>query len=112
MPQTIVLRYAQFEPPERRMPQAVEDYSRWFMSRLRAVTAVVSDQPYLCGDRFTIADIAVAYALLLAKTVGFEDRLPDAVKAYRRRMTERPAFLRARDRQRAEAATQGIEASG
>ena len=30
-PQTIVLRYTKLEPPERRLPQAVEDYSIWFL---------------------------------------------------------------------------------
>jgi hypothetical protein len=34
-PQTLVLRYRRLEPPERRLPQAAEDYERWFLSRLR-----------------------------------------------------------------------------
>ena len=32
-PQAIVLRYSRFEPPERRLPQAAADYTRWFLSR-------------------------------------------------------------------------------
>jgi glutathione S-transferase len=36
-PQTIVLRYSRLEPQERRLPQAVDDYSAWFLSRLRSV---------------------------------------------------------------------------
>ena len=36
-PQTLVLRYGRFEPAERKQPQVVEDYSRWFLARLRAV---------------------------------------------------------------------------
>jgi glutathione S-transferase len=32
-PQTLILRYARFEPPERRLPQAAEDYARWFFCR-------------------------------------------------------------------------------
>ena len=32
-PQTIVLRYARLEPPERRLPQAVADYARWTLGR-------------------------------------------------------------------------------
>jgi glutathione S-transferase len=27
-PQTLILRYARFEPPERRLPQAAEDYAQ------------------------------------------------------------------------------------
>jgi glutathione S-transferase len=36
-PQALVLRYGHFEPPERRQPQVVEDYTRWFLSRLRTL---------------------------------------------------------------------------
>ena len=34
-PQTIVLRYTQLEPEERRLKQAADDYAQWFLSRLR-----------------------------------------------------------------------------
>jgi glutathione S-transferase len=51
-PQTIVLRYGRFEPAERRLPLAVEDYTRWFLSRLRLVESTVSTASYLCADRF------------------------------------------------------------
>src|SRR5699024_4584902 len=37
VPQTLVLRYSRFEPEARRQPQVVEDYTRWFLARLRAV---------------------------------------------------------------------------
>src|SRR5690606_13562699 len=50
-PQTIVLRYGRLEPPERRLPQAEEDYRRWFLTRLRGVEAVLSTQSYLCAGR-------------------------------------------------------------
>ena len=36
-PQTLVLRYTRLEPEERRIPQVVEDYSIWYLSRLRSV---------------------------------------------------------------------------
>ena len=36
-PQTIVLRYTQLEPEERRITQAVDDYTQWVFSRLRTV---------------------------------------------------------------------------
>jgi glutathione S-transferase len=47
-PQTIVLRYTQLEPPERRMPQAVEDYGKWFIARLRRLNAHMIWREYLC----------------------------------------------------------------
>ena len=38
-PQTLVLRYTQLEPEERRNPQVATDYAKWFLGRLRAVEA-------------------------------------------------------------------------
>ena len=46
-PQTVVLRYSLFEPPERRSEQVAADYSQWFLSRLRGVDAVVSHRHYV-----------------------------------------------------------------
>jgi glutathione S-transferase len=94
-PQTIVLRYSQLEPPERRLPQAVEDYRRWFYGRLRAVDAAVTEQEYLAANRFTAADIAVGFALHLATTIGIDHEFPPAVRAYLDRLMARDAFKRA-----------------
>ena len=58
-PQTLVLRYACFEPLERRQPQVAEDYARWFFARLRSVDAAVSQGDWLCAGRFTAADVSV-----------------------------------------------------
>jgi hypothetical protein len=69
-PQTLVLRYGRFEPAERQQPQVVQDYTRWFLARLRAVEAAVAQSEYLCAGRFTAADVAVGYALLLAQHLG------------------------------------------
>jgi glutathione S-transferase len=94
-PQTIVLRYTQLEPPDRRLPQAVEDYSKWFLGRLRAVDAALQGQNYLCAGRFTAADITVGYALVLAKSLGLDASFPPAVGAYLQRLEARPAYQRA-----------------
>ncbi len=79
-PQAIVLRYGRFEPEERRLPQAVTDYRRWFFARLRAVEATLEDQDFIACERFTMADISVGYALMLAHQVGQyrRDRPADA----------------------------------
>ena len=37
-PQTLILRYGHFEPPERRLPQAVADYGRWTLRPPRAAS--------------------------------------------------------------------------
>jgi len=101
-PQTIVLRYGRFEPEERRLPQAAEDYGIWFASRLRAAATLLGPE-YAAADRFTAADISVGYAIKLAQAIGLGDRVPDAVQAYWARLCQRPAL------QRALAAEQGVE---
>jgi glutathione S-transferase len=94
-PQTLVLRYGQHEPPERRLPQVVEDYTRWFYARLRAVDAATKAATYLCADRFTAADISVGYALMLADNIGIGGRFSPGVRAYWERLQQRDAFRRA-----------------
>src|ERR1700709_1068705 len=69
-PQTLVLRYTELEPEERRNPQVATDYAKWFFGRLRAVEAASGKADALCADRFTAADISVGYALRLAETIG------------------------------------------
>jgi glutathione S-transferase len=92
-PQTIVLRYSRFEPPERRLPQAAEDYTRWFLARLRGVDAVVSQAEFMCARRFTAADVSVGYALMLAETLRLEPQFPPAVRHYWSRLKSRAGFL-------------------
>jgi len=101
-PQTIVLRYGTFEPD--RAANAADDYARWFLSRLKHVERTVSQGDWLCGDRFTGADITVGYALLLANYLKLDVRFPDAVRAYWARLQDRPAFLAAKKVQRIELA--------
>lgn len=107
-PQTIVLRYGRLEPPERRLPQAEEDYRRWFLARLRGVEAVLSTQSYLCAGRFTAADISVGYALMLAEYLGLQEQFPHCVRAYWERLRQREAFARALDAQHRAALEQGV----
>jgi glutathione S-transferase len=107
-PQTIVLRYSRLESPERRLEQAVQDYKRWFLARLRAVDNIVSNQEYLCADRFTIADISVGFSLLLTHFVGISSDLPPAVEAYWKRLQSTESFQRARTAEEDARAAQGI----
>jgi glutathione S-transferase len=100
-PQTIVLRYTRLEPKERRLPQAAEDYTVWYLSRLRSVEAALEDREFLCAGRFTMADIAVHYALFLGETLGLAERYKPRSREYLERLKERPAFQRAREKQSA-----------
>jgi glutathione S-transferase len=94
-PQTIVLRYSKLEQGERRLPQAVEDYAAWFIARLRRLDAHVESREFLCDERFTIADIAVGYALHLGQSLGLDSQYTPQVKDYLARLQARPAFKKA-----------------
>lgn len=107
-PQTLVLRYGRFEPEERRLPQVVEDYTRWFLSRLRTLESRLERETYLCGERFTAADVSVGYALLLASVIGLEERFKPAVAAYWQRLQAREAYQRAIAAEREAAMAQDV----
>lgn len=107
-PQTLVLRYTHFEPAGRKQPQVAEDYSRWFLARLRAVDAAVQQHEFVCAGRFTTADIAVAYALMLATHLGLDAQFSPAVAAYWARLQARPAFQRTLAVQYQAAIDQGV----
>jgi hypothetical protein len=107
-PQTLVLRYGRFEPAERQQPQVVEDYTRWFLARLRAVEAAVAQSEYLCAGRFTAADVAVGYALLLAQHLGLAPQFGPATQAYWQRLQARPGYQRAMAAQLRAAVEQGV----
>ena len=107
-PQTLVLRYGHFEPDERKLPQVVEDYTKWFLSRLRWIDALLKDNAFLSAGRFTAADISVGYALMLAGHLGLTAQLPDAVSAYWTRLQQRDGYQRALAAQNATALAQGV----
>ena len=107
-PQTLVLRYRHFETGERLQPQVANDYERWFLARLRAVENALTEADYLCAMRFTAADIAVGYALLLAEHLGLAEQFTPNIRAYWDRLQDRPAFQRALARQQQAALAQGV----
>lgn len=106
-PQTLVLRYARFEP-DRGQATVAEDYSKWFLARLRTLEPLLAQQQYLCAGRFTAADVSVGYALLLAQHVGLASRFPPAVEGYWQRLQQRDAYGRAVRAQEAAAQAQGV----
>ncbi len=107
-PQTLILRYGRFEAPERRLPQVVEDYSRWFLARLRRVDSLLSARTYLCAERLTVADISVGYALMVADYLKLSAQFPEAVQRYWQRLQGDGAFRRALARQEEAALAQGV----
>lgn len=94
-PQTLVLRYTQLEPEERRSPQVAGDYAKWFLGRLRAVEAATAGSEWLCAGRFTAADVVNGYALRLAERLGLAKDFGPNVQAYWQRLQAREGYNRA-----------------
>jgi len=94
-PLAVHFRYTSVEPEPRRIPQAAEDYKRFFMGRLKLIEPVLQDRQWLCGDGFTAADISVGYALRFASTLHLQDAFQPQVKSYLLRLEEREGFRKA-----------------
>jgi glutathione S-transferase len=94
-PLTLVLRYTQLEPEERRLQRVADDYTQWFLSRLRHVTRALADREWLCSGRFTMADLCVAYPLIVAHTLDLAHKFSPEIAAYWGRLAARPAFAAA-----------------
>ncbi len=107
-PQTLLLRYGRYEPEDRRAPQVVDDYTRWFFARLKGLETALSGCSYLCGERFTAADISVGYALMLADYLRLSDSFKANTKEYWRRLRARPGFQRAAIAETEAAVRQGV----
>lgn len=95
-PLALVLRYGFMELGDRRQPQVVEDYSKWFHGRLRGISQQLESREFLCDNRFTIADIAVGVALHIAEVIGLSEDYTPSIKGYLARLQARPAFIRSR----------------
>ncbi|MGO4327140.1 glutathione S-transferase family protein [Cupriavidus sp. 2TAF22] len=94
-PLAVFMRYSRLEPDARKLPQAATDYKRFFLGRLRGVEAIVGEGEYICGDRFTAADISIGYALQFAAMNGLENEFPVAVARYYERLRARAGYQRA-----------------
>lgn len=95
-PQTISMRYYVLEPsPEKQ--EVADDYAKWYISRLRRLDAHLEDNEFLVDNRFTIADIAVGYALFLGRALNFHDRYKPQTLEFLERLEARPGFKRANE---------------
>lgn len=92
-PLTIVLRYRILEPDK--YPQVADDYAKWHVARTRLLDKHLEKREFLCGDKFTIADIAVTYALYLGDHLKVSEYYSPHMMDYLNRMKMRPAFQRA-----------------
>jgi glutathione S-transferase len=93
-PQTVYMRFAIFEK-DKGWAEAGHAYAKWFHKRLIKIEQRLETREFLCADRFTVADICVGYALILAESVGLDEGVPESLKAYRARLTAREGYQRA-----------------
>lgn len=93
-PQTIAMRYYFLEPSEEKQAVA-DDYVKWYLARLRKLDQHLEQSDYLVDERFTIADIAVAYALFLGEYLKLDKQYAPQTAAYLARLKQRPAFQKA-----------------
>lgn len=107
-PQTIFLRYSYLESVEQRQPKVADDYKRWYLSRLKIVAAALETKDYLCEGRFTVADIAVGYALSLSADLGIADEIPQRLLEYLAKITDRDGWRRAKSKQSDGAIAAGV----
>ncbi|MDE0757234.1 MAG: glutathione S-transferase family protein [Pseudomonadales bacterium] len=97
-PQTVFLRYTRLEPDETKAAVG-NDYRKWYLARLRMLNKRVMDHEFLVADRFTIADIACGYALLLGENLGINENYKPQTLDYLARLKSRKGFQRAQTAQ-------------
>jgi glutathione S-transferase len=108
-PQTIFYRYSELEPSEKRQPVVANDYRTWFASRLKNAATLFQGHPYVCGDRFTAADISFGYALGFATHLSLADIFPERIADYWQRLKGRDGFQRARQKEIQCSRDQGVK---
>ena len=78
-------------PPERRNPETLAQAQRLLSKAVAPVEAALEGREYLVGD-FSAADIMLGHSLFMANRLGqVSDEMPN-LKAYVKRIEERPAF--------------------
>ncbi|MCC7461632.1 MAG: glutathione S-transferase [Gammaproteobacteria bacterium] len=95
-PLAIALRTQRLAPEEQKVNYTSEVCRDVFRRRLGVVERQFADgRAYLTGERLTIADISIGYALHLAQARGAESLLTPPTLAYLERLRARAAFQRA-----------------
>ncbi len=84
-----------FGPEDQKESWTVRMVIEGFLRRLKLVERQLEGRAYLAADRFTAADISVAYIIGLAAALGLAERMPPSTLEYLKRMTERPGYQRA-----------------
>ena len=81
-----------FGPEESKSAAALAEAKATLFERLALIESRLEGRQYLAGDRFTLADISVAYGLNLGGMLRVAAEYTPNVAAYFERMKARPAF--------------------
>jgi len=87
-------------PDDRRDPHGVEQAHELFDTAYRWLDGRMAGRQWAASDSFTLADCAAAPSLFYADWVHPIDASFSNLRAYRRRLLERPSFARAVDEAR------------
>ena len=101
VPLAAALRFSFLEPEDKRQPALAEGFRNTFFEKLGAVETALANSKFVCADRFTAADIAVAYNLHLAARMRLLDRMSARIQSYFAELQARPAYQRAKEKQKA-----------
>lgn len=82
------VRTAAADRDEGRLRAAIVNFES-YMARL---AVQLSDQPFVCGENFTVADIVIGHLLFRWFTMDIPRDANPAVEAYYRRLSARPAY--------------------
>lgn len=96
-PLWLVAKHSFVLPEELRVPEIKPHLRAGFPHAAARFTKLLNDQEYLAGNTFTIADIVAAHTIGWAITAKFD--VSADLKSYLGRMSERPAWKRARGEQ-------------
>ena len=77
--------------PDATIPAVIEEMKGRSRLCLEAVSHALESQSFLVGDNFSAADIMMAYSLRIYTRLMEED-LPDSLRRYWERLSQRPAF--------------------
>jgi glutathione S-transferase len=79
-------------PPEKRDAEALRKAAEATQAALRMLDAHLSKQPYVLGERLTVADIPVGVATYRWYALPVEHAELPSLRAWYERLTQRPAF--------------------
>ncbi|HEY5755792.1 MAG TPA: glutathione S-transferase family protein [Steroidobacter sp.] len=103
VPLAAALRFSFLEPEDKRQPALADGFRNVFFDKLSTADAALTSSKFLCADRFTVADISVAYNLHLAARMRLLERMSPRIQSYFAELQARPAYQRAKEKQKAAA---------